>query len=268
MSNVKETIPTEYLRSILISQIKKSNNIRKDFNEEKLNELINSIKKIGLLNPLTVRYLKAEDKYLILAGHRRFEACRLLGFEKIPCLCVDTVVENDIRIMIDENSVRQDISVIEEADFIAKQIRRLDINQKEFANLIGKSESWVADRVAINKYPSELITALRRHKITFSVAREFAKIDNHISIKLYLSYAIKSGCTPRMAREWVKQYYLDKNYKPVNELFDDNKENQEYKECDITTGCHICNGVFPLRQAVHVNVCPECAKQIWEGGRP
>lgn len=268
---MKNVISSEFRNNISVIEVSKlttSNNIRKVYNEDKLKELKESIKRIGLLNPLTVRFLESENEYRILAGHRRFEACKMLGFDKIPCVVVDVAVENDLRIMIDENSVRQDVSVIEEADFIAKQMRRLDLNQKDFSVVIGRSESWVADRVAVNKYPSELLTAMKKGKITFSVAREFAKIDNHKIMKEYLGYAVTSGCTPRMAREWVKHYNQDKDYVPVNKLFDDNEENERSVEDDIKTGCHICSEKFPLRSAIHINVCPSCAKQIWESGRP
>jgi ParB family transcriptional regulator, chromosome partitioning protein len=268
MKNKIEFNRSEFIRVIDVNRIVKSDNIRKVFDENKLNELAKSIKQIGLLNPLTVRYDEKNDEYKILAGHRRFEACKKLRFEKIPCLLVDADVENDLRIMIDENTVRHDVSVIEEADFIVKQLRALDIRQNEFAKMIGKSESWVADRVAVNKYPPEMLRALKKGKISFSVAREFAKIDNHKVLKEYLEYAITAGCSPRMAREWVKYYNQDKNYTPVNKLFDEETEKKEYAEEEITTGCHICNEKFPLRACVHVNVCPECAKQIWEGGRP
>jgi ParB family chromosome partitioning protein len=268
MNYENDVLNNEQIKVIEVKNIVASQNIRQLYDEKKMSELIESIKSVGLLNPLTVRKGNAEGVYLVLAGHRRLAACKRIGFDKIPCMVVDSRVENDLRIMIDENSIRHDVSVIEEADFITKQLRKLDIKQNEFANMIGKSESWVADRVAVTKYPTELITALKKGKVSFSVAREFAKIDNHKVMKEYLGYAMTSGCTPRMAREWVKCYNQDKDYVPVNKLFDDNIEKDRSLEEEILTGCHICNERFPLRSCVHVNVCPTCAKHIWEGGRP
>lgn len=251
-------------RLIPIEDLVAGDNVRKMYDDDYIAYLADSINQIGLINPITVKPRSKEKGYSVIAGHCRLKAIKRLNWDKVVCQVVDKDVENQLRMMIDENNVRKDVNVVEEADFIAVQMRKLGVNQKQMAEILGRSESYVNDRVAINKYPPELISALKRKKISFSVAREFAKIDNHKVLKTYLDYALESGCSPKMARNWVKNYFVDKNYNPVPKLFDESTGKEDKQEREMMTGCHICRDKFPLRNATQLNCCPDCAKQIFE----
>jgi len=251
------------LQEIELHLIKENKSqVRKIYDEDRLKELAHSIKTLGLIHPITVRPEK--DHFRLVAGSRRLRAFRLLDRETIPAMIFNASDSEELAIMMQENINREDTTVIEEADFLAKALRRLELNQKQLARLINKSEAYVADRIAVTKYAPELVRALKTKQITFSVARELAKITDHKSLKSYLNYAVTGGCNPRIARKWVKLWKQDSTYTPQPELIAEIEHSEdEAQETDVQTGCHICSATYPLRLATHLNICPDCRQQIF-----
>jgi ParB family chromosome partitioning protein len=249
---------------IPLSSIRENkSNVRKVYSEEAMKELASSIATIGLIHPITVK--KEGSSFRLIAGSRRLRAFKLLDRDEIPALVVNASSSEELAIMMQENINREDTTVIEEADFLSKALRRLDVNQKQLARLINKSEAYVADRIAITKYPPELIRALKNNQVSFSVARELVKIDDHKSLKSILHFAVTGGCNPRIARQWVKQWKMDKDYTPQPELIAEVERSEDGAEdTEITTGCHICHESFPLRNVTHLNICPECNRKVFQ----
>jgi len=128
------------------------NQPRKQFDESSIKELANSIKEKGLLQPIIVR--KAEDKYLVIAGERRYRACKLLGMEKIPCVVKAVNDAKDIlEIQIIENMQREDISQIERAKALQEYLSlELNIPKEDVLKtmadfLFGRTEEEVGEKI-------------------------------------------------------------------------------------------------------------------------
>ncbi len=124
---------------------------RKSFSEDNLKPLANSIKEMGLIQPITVR--KSDNKYIIVVGERRFRACKLIGLKTIECIVKEYDVNSISTIQIIENLQREQVPPIEEAECIAKLLETL--NAKDISHSIGRSENFVRRRATLsNLIPS------------------------------------------------------------------------------------------------------------------
>jgi len=149
------------LREIPIDFIEKTENQpRIHFSEKEMDELCRSIKQVGIIQPLTVRYCGG-GAYELLAGERRFRAAKMIGLSSVPCIITDADDESAAIITLVENLQRKDLDFFEEASGIALLIRKLGITQEQAAQKIGKSQSAVANKLRLLRLPKTV-----REKIT------------------------------------------------------------------------------------------------------
>lgn len=259
MTNIIEQADVKYIDIDLIKVRKLSS--RNEIDIVKLKELEDSIKRVGLFNSITVR--KEKKFYYVIAGRRRLQACKNLKLKHVLCNELKCDDAEALIIELEENLNREDISIVEESDFLAKVMRKLSISQRELAVMMNKSESYVSERIAITKYMPALLRALKANKISFSVAREFAKIDNKTDLERYLEFARSGGVNPRIARHWMKQWKLDRSYIPTDEILDGSEVAAELeKTSEMMTSCHICNIKFAMKDCIHMNLCKSCSDVI------
>ncbi|MCK5581322.1 MAG: ParB/RepB/Spo0J family partition protein [Candidatus Omnitrophica bacterium] len=135
--------------SIPLTDLKQSPlNPRKHFNKEKIDELAASMKTKGILQPLVVRVI-ADNKYEIVCGARRFRAAKVAELKKVPVIVQDLTDEEVMEIQLIENSQREDIHPLEEAEGYFTLSRRKEYNAEKIATKIGRSEKYVYDRVKL-----------------------------------------------------------------------------------------------------------------------
>lgn len=143
---------------------------RKDFDEEALAELADSIEKHGLLQPIVVRP-RANGRYEIIAGERRWRACRMAGLFKIPAVIKELDEQSAAEASLIENLQREDLNAYEEALGYSTLIERFSLTQEEAAVRVGKSRAAVANALRLLKLNDKMLTALREGKITAGHAR-------------------------------------------------------------------------------------------------
>lgn len=149
------------LREIPIDFIEKTENQpRIHFSEKEMDELCQSIREVGIIQPLTVRYCGG-GAYELLAGERRFRAAKMIGMSSVPCIITETDDECAAIITLVENLQRKDLDFFEEASGIALLIKKLGITQEQAAQKIGKSQSAVANKLRLLRLPAAV-----REKIT------------------------------------------------------------------------------------------------------
>ena len=176
--------------------------MRSDLTTDSVTELVLSIKQVGIIEPLIVKAIG--QRYEVIAGHRRLFASRICKLDQIPCI-VKRLGQEETEVMkVHENLYREDISPLDEAKHIDYLIQHLKLSPAKVAQLIGKSPTYVSERLAIFNYPDELRQALASKKIVFSVAREFARHPDPEKIKQFVRYSVQNGATPNMARQWVQ----------------------------------------------------------------
>lgn len=154
---------------------------RKTFKEESLNELADSIKEHGVIQPIIVK--KSIKGYEIVAGERRYRASKLAGKETIPAIIRDFTDKQMMEIAVLENLQRENLNVIEEAEAYQTLMTNLNLTQEQLAKRVGKSRSHITNLLGILNLPSEVKTLVKDGKITMGHARVLSKIEDSYKIK-------------------------------------------------------------------------------------
>ena len=164
------------LKNIDINKIQANvNQPRTVFNETKIDELAASIKENGLIQPIVVR--KNNGVYQIIAGERRYRACRLLNMKQVPCIIEDYTDKQTQTLAIIENIQREDLSPLEEAKAYQALIKEYDYNQTELAEIVGKKQSTIANKLRLLKLSDDVQFSLNQKQITERNARAMLSLD-------------------------------------------------------------------------------------------
>ena len=163
-------------KQIDIEKIKANENQpRTIFDDEKIAELATSIKENGLIQPLIVR--KYNRDYQIIAGERRYRACKLAGLKTVPCIIKDIDDKQMDTYAIIENIQREDLTPIEEANAYKTLIDTYGMSQTELANKVGKKQSTIANKLRLLKLSDEVKDALKSKQITERHARAMLSLQ-------------------------------------------------------------------------------------------
>ena len=156
---------------------------RKVFNKESLEELTNSIKENGVIQPIIVRSDKSSaGKFEIVAGERRWLASQNAGLHEIPVVILDVNDEKSLEFAIVENVQRQGLNAIEEAQGYQKLIDEFSYNQEKLAKFIGKSRSYIVNSLRLLSLPKEVISYVENEKISAGHARSLIGLPNAMQI--------------------------------------------------------------------------------------
>lgn len=149
---------------------------RKIFRPEALDELADSIRQHGILQPLSVR--RSGGGYVLIAGERRLRAAQLAGITDIPCIIMAMDDKESGMAALVENLQRQDLDFIEEAEGIARLLSDWSMRQEEAARLLGKSQSAIANKLRLLKHSDPVLDALRASGLTERHGRALLKLPN------------------------------------------------------------------------------------------
>lgn len=183
---------------------------RRDMDPEALNELANSIKAQGILQPLIVRPLSEKsDHYEIIAGERRFRAAKLAGLQEVPVIIRHIPDEAAIAIALIENIQRENLNPIEEAVALEQLIHEFKMTHQEVAEAVGKSRTNVTNLLRLLTLPSSIKTLLEQGLIEMGHARTLITLPE--SLQLQAAKAImEHSLSVRDTEEWVKRAQLEK----------------------------------------------------------
>ena len=149
---------------------------RKIFREDALQELSDSIRNHGILQPLSVR--RVGTSYELIAGERRLRAAQLAGLTEIPCIVMSMDEKESGMAAMIENLQRQDLDFIEEARGIQFLMEKWSISQEQAAKFLGKSQSAVANKLRLLKQSQQVLEELRRHDLTERHGRALLKLSS------------------------------------------------------------------------------------------
>ena len=152
------------------------NQPRTVFSEQTLEELAQSIRRHGILQPLSVR--RVEGGYQLVAGERRLRAAKLAGLTEVPCLVMRMNDRESGMVALIENLQRQDLDFIEEAKGISLLMERYGLTQEQAAQALGKSQSGIANKLRLLKHSQQVLTVIRREGLTERHARALLKLPN------------------------------------------------------------------------------------------
>lgn len=151
------------------------NQPRTQFDEKEINELAESIKENGLIQPLVVR--RVVEGYELIAGERRLRACTIAGLERVPCVILNVDSKQSAVLALLENVQRKDLSFFEQATAIEKLIKQWGITQEELAQKLGKAQSTIANKLRLLTLAKEERELIMKHNLTERHARALLKVD-------------------------------------------------------------------------------------------
>lgn len=194
--NVVLSIPVNHIRA-------NPHQPRKDFNQESLGELSDSIKKHGLIQPITVRYI-GEKRFELISGERRLRASKLAGEEEIPSYVREVNDEQMIAFALIENIQREELNPLEVAMGYQRLMEECDYTQGEVAERVGKNRSTVTNTMRLLQLPDFLQAALRDEQISTGHARALISVEKESDQKNILKKILNKSLSVRQTEDVVR----------------------------------------------------------------
>ena len=186
----------EHVQHIKISSIKVNPyQPRKTFDEEKLQDLADSITTHGILQPIVLR--KTINGYYIVVGERRFRASKLAGLEEVPAIVKSLSDSDMMELAIIENLQREDLNAIEEAESYQRLMNDLGLTQQKVAERLGKSRPYIANMLRLLNLPSDIAKLVREHRMSGAHGRTLLALKDVNTMKRIGKQAIKEGWSVR-----------------------------------------------------------------------
>ena len=186
---------------------------RKYFSKQSLDELTNSIKEQGVIQPIVVRPDKSSDgKYEIIAGERRWLASQNAGLNEVPVVVTDLDDVKSLELAIVENVQRQDLNPIEEARGYQRLVDDFSYNQEKLSQFIGKSRSYIANSLRLLALPEEVLEMVGQGSLSAGHARALIGLNNASTIAKKI---IQKKLSVRQAEVLAKQF-RDKKFKLIS----------------------------------------------------
>lgn len=176
---------------------------RKTFDEEKIVELADSIQEHGLIQPIVLR--KAGKGYEIVAGERRWRACRKAGLKEVPCIIKELNDEENMLIAIIENMQREDLNPIEEAEGLNQMIVTYGLTQAEVSKSVGKSRPYITNVLRLLKLPEEVRVMVSNGELSTGHARAIVGVSGKAAQIKIAEKIVKEGLSVRETEKLIKE---------------------------------------------------------------
>jgi ParB family chromosome partitioning protein len=196
---------------------------------ERLEELAESIKLKGVLEPLLVKEVPAPveagngggwgmadvtpapppPRFRVMAGHRRLLACRLAFVKTAPCLVYPADYDDEDMVMLEENMHREDVTAAEQGYWILSLVEKKKLSMPQLCQVFRRSEAWIDERVNLVRTDAEVSAAVCERKITFAVARQLLRVKEEDHRKFYLAEAIRLELSAASMQFMVDNYKRD-----------------------------------------------------------
>lgn len=247
--------PERGLRSVALGSIVLPTELlRGHVDEDRLESLRQSIATHGVLVPLVV--VEQDDRYRLVAGLRRYLAASAVGLAEVPAVVLAAGAESESWATLCENTERESVNAIDTAVWLASRMQSLGVGQRQLADILDVSESWVSQRLGVLVWPEDVRCAVRDEEISFSVGRELAGIDD-LGVRTYcLDTARRCGCSVRQAGMWRRNWLASAAHVPSS------SESDSVGGADTShVGhyvCALCSGEFDGSSGLLSFVCTQC----------
>ena len=219
LDNIKDDWSSKETKGILNESIKTQSNIdiplseieinpfqpRADFDEQALNELSESVKVHGVIQPITVRQL-SNNKFQLIAGERRLRASKMAGYKTIPAYVRKADDQEMLEIALIENIQREELNAVEIAINYKRLMEECNLNQEQLGNRLGKNRTTVTNYLRLLKLPPDVLSAIKAKKLTMGHARAIINIEDPVAQLDIFKEAIKKELSVRQVEELAKLY--------------------------------------------------------------
>jgi ParB family transcriptional regulator, chromosome partitioning protein len=189
---------------ISLDSIEVGDQPRKNFDEESLRELSESIKQVGILQPLLV--VRHNNGYKLIAGERRWKAAKIAGLQEVPVIILDNSSELNLRaIQLIENLQRQDLNPIEEAKAFQDLIKNHSLTHEKLAEILGKSRAYVSNALRLLNLEASVLELVAKGLISVGHAKVLVSVSNSMAQKSLAKKILSAGLSVRELEEIVKR---------------------------------------------------------------
>ncbi len=181
---------------------------RSEQQDEQLQELAASIRRVGVLVPLIV--VRKDDGFLLVAGHRRIAAATLANLSEVPAIIRESDKAEATEVSFAENFFRRDLSPVEQAAAIRGCIDDKVMTIEELAKGLHRSQQWICDQAKMTTWPDEVLQAIHFKQISVSAASNLAAITDPQYRNFLLKNAVENGVTARVTAAWLQGWQLSR----------------------------------------------------------
>lgn len=222
-------------------------------------ELVNSIGRLGLLNPLLVS--EDDGRYVLVAGHRRLAAIKKLGYVEVLCMVRESSGIVDAEITFAENFCRKPLTPIEQAAAIKDCYEAGTLSMQDMAKAFHRSENWVAAQISMVGWPADVLTAIHQELISVSAAHNLAMVDEDVYRAFLLETAVSSGATARSTAAWLQGWRSSKSAEEAVQT-QPVSTTQPQQPLVPQMPCLSCGTVLRMDHLSHVPMCQGCIHVI------
>lgn len=182
---------------------------RKHFDEEKMQDLADSIRQHGVIQPLVVKP-EASGRYTIIAGERRYRAARMVGLKQVPVVTKEVTDRELLQISMIENIQREDLNPLEEAQGIAALMEQFSLTQEEAAEILGRSRSAVANSLRLLNLPESVKKRIVAAELSAGHARALLAIKDRTLLEKAAAYVVEKQFSVRETESYVKRLLTER----------------------------------------------------------
>jgi len=244
------------IKSLLISLIEVGpHRQRTEGEDEEIQELTASVRRVGIIEPIIV--VPKDDRFLLVAGHRRIAAAAAAGLTEIPAIVREGTEAETAEVRFAENFFRLDLSPVERAAAIRECLDAGTMTIEELAKSFHKKEQWVTNQASMTTWAPEILDAIHYRKISVAAGRNLALIGDHQYRAFLLTNAVENGASARVTAAWLQGFQLSR---PPEEALNTPPVDGVQPAAIIVpqAPCLFCCGTFRTDALNYMGVCGEC----------
>lgn len=226
-----------------------------NIDETKLREISDSIKEIGVLEPLLVRKIK--KRYEIIVGCLRFRASTLAGLKAVPCIVLSINDQQSEIIKAHENLKRIDLDHVDQGNTFIMMKTKFDMTEEAISDIVGKSISYISNHINLVTQDKVLTDAVKNGTLSFSHARELLQVPDIPTRRQFQAYCENEGATITVLRQWIRE---DKNSHITNPPVSSESTEQIHQYPTTYEGhtCQACTKSIPAGEIRQLILCTPC----------
>lgn len=236
---------------------------RLQIDDESLDGLVISIRRLGVIYPLVVSPL--DDGFVLVEGHRRLAACKRLDKQTVPCIVESSGGERVAEIAFAGNFFRKELSPVEQAAAIADVLKSGRMTVEQLAAGFHRSEHWVQSQIAICDWPPDILAAIHEGVISVSAASNLACVTDDTYRNFLIRNAVEQGATARTTSAWLQAF---RSQQPPEQAIEAEPVPGAPVQAPAIpqVPCFLCGQVYLINEVSHVPLCGECIQQVRQAG--